>query len=750
MIENVAMNLPRLVLWSLMYLPLTCFSQGTITGKVISPADAPLIGAHVWIENVARGAFTDHRGRFQITQVPSGSHALSITHVGYTSLREEIKVEGVEKLERTFRLAPGDVMLADVLVSAGTGLPVNAFTQVDIMLRPVNTSQDILRMIPGLFIAQHAGGGKAEQIFLRGFDIDHGTDLNLEVDGMPVNMVSHAHGQGYSDLHFVIPELIDYVDFNPGPYRADKGDFATAGYVSFVTKAALDENFARVEAGRFGTVRTVVGTNIGANENSFGYVAGEYFRSDGYFESPQDFDRINLVTRYTVNAGKADEVSMLGSYFTSAWNASGQVPERAIRSGRISRFGAIDDTEGGETRRVNTMVRHHHTFDDGGSFEHQLFASRYDFDLFSNFTFYLNDPLNGDQIRQQESRMLYGYKARYKRHASLFGKHLELEFGGGVRHDDIDDIALMHTVKREFLEDVQRGDIRETNLNAYTEVRLELDDSWSLRAGLRLDHFRFAYDNRMALTSKSVNKTIVSPKLNLDYRISPAARLYLRSGIGFHSNDARVVVAEDGKDVLPRAYGIDLGGDFRIGQNLLLHMAIWQLDLDQEFVYVGDEGVVEPGGKTRRRGVDVSVRYQLLPGLFFDGDLNFTRPVSRDDPAGEDHIPLAPVISSVGGLTVRNRHGFNSSLRYRYLGNRPANEDNSVVAGGYVLADLVLNYSRPPYEVGVTVQNLFDVEWNEAQFDTESRLFDEASPVSEIHFTPGVSRFFQFHVSFFW
>src|SRR5690606_8758325 len=298
------MNYFYKTLWLLVCMPFVSFSQSVISGKVMSSSTGePLAGVHVLLENIMLGAFTDHQGRFQIREIPAGSHALSITYVGYTSLKEEIKVDGLQRFERIFSLTPGEILLSDVLVSAGTDGPVNTFTQVDIKLRPVNTSQDILRMIPGLFIAQHAGGGKAEQIFLRGFDIDHGTDLSLVVDGMPVNMVSHAHGQGYSDLHFVIPELINYVDLSPGPYRADKGDFATAGYVSFVTRTTLDENFANVEAGQFGTVRTAAGVNLGANENAFGYLAGEYFRSDGYFESPQDFDRINLVGRYTLNAG---------------------------------------------------------------------------------------------------------------------------------------------------------------------------------------------------------------------------------------------------------------------------------------------------------------------------------------------------------------------------------------------------------------------------------------------------------------
>lgn len=609
-----------------MCLPFVAFSQTTINGRLVNGSThEPLAGAHVLVDSLGRGTMTDNLGRFQIGEIPAGEYQLSITHVGYTALHESIRVSAAERFDKTFALTPGQVLLADVLVSAGNEAPVNALTQLDIKLRPVNTSQDVLRMIPGLFIAQHAGGGKAEQIFLRGFDIDHGTDLHLEVDGIPVNMVSHAHGQGYSDLHFLIPELIKYVDFNPGPYRADKGDFATAGYVSFVTKAALDENFARIEGGRFGAFRTAAGINV-PGDAGYGYVAGEYFRSEGYFESPQDFNRVNLVSKYSFKLSDDDDLTVTGSYFGSTWNASGQIPERAVRSGMISRFGSLDDTEGGETRRINAMIRHHHAFNDGGTLEHQLFATRYDFDLFSNFTFYLADPVNGDQIEQEESRLMFGYKARYKRQARFIGKPLEIEVGGGVRQDRIDDIALSRTVKREFLEDVQRGDILETNFNAYSEGTLRLNDAWSIRSGVRVDHLRFRYDDWIARTSNATGKTMISPKLTMDYRVGLAAQLYLQAGIGFHSNDARVVVAESGRDVLPKAYGIDLGGNFKIGQNLLAHAALWQLDLDQEFVYVGDEGVVEPGGRTRRRGLDVSLRYQLSRHLFVDADLNLTRP----------------------------------------------------------------------------------------------------------------------------
>ncbi|CAN0329520.1 unnamed protein product, partial [Phaeothamnion confervicola] len=389
---------------------------------------------------------------------------------------------------------PGSIELADVVISASTDRPMNTLSPIDIKLRPTNTSQDILRMVPGLFIAQHAGGGKAEQIFLRGFDIDHGTDINLEVDGLPVNMVSHAHGQGYSDLHFLIPELVQLVDFDKGPYFADKGDFTTAGYVSFQTRNSLDKNFFKAEGGQFGTFRGVGGINLfpkGSKQS--GYIASEFYRSDGYFESPQDFKRFNVSGKYSNQFTATDRITFGASFFNSNWDASGQIPERAVKSGDISRFGSLDNTEGGKTGRVNAYVKHTHLFGGGSTFDQQAYAVHYNFNLFSNFTFFLNDPINGDQIQQKESRMIYGYKANYHTSGNLFGKELLSHVGGGFRYDDVNDIRLSNTVKREFLSSVQRGDVDEANVNAFVSETLALSDRWSLNTAVRFDYFSFQY-----------------------------------------------------------------------------------------------------------------------------------------------------------------------------------------------------------------------------------------------------------------
>jgi outer membrane receptor protein involved in Fe transport len=278
---------------------------------------------------------------------------------------------------------------------------------------------------------------------------------------------------------------------------------------------------------------------------------------------------------------------------------------------------------------------------------------------------------------------------------------------------------------------------------------LLLNDQLSIDAGIRFDYFYFNYSDLLAGTEKSNGKSIVSPKLTFNYQLNEKTKIYLRSGLGFHSNDARVVVEQNSMETLPRGFGIDLGTDLKLTDHLLVYAALWRLDLDQEFVYVGDEGVVEPSGRTKREGVDLSVRCQLLPWLFFDGDVNYSKSKLKDDPEGKNYIPLAPTFTSIGGLTFKTKDGFNGSLRYRYMDDRPANENNSVVAEGYFLTDVVMNYTRPKFEVGLSIQNLFNTEWKEAQFDTESRLQNETEPVSEIHFTPGTPFFIKLQATFF-
>jgi hypothetical protein len=732
-------------------LSFTSFAQGIITGKTFDENKKALTGAHILLKETGTVNIVDAVGNFRINNIPEGTYTIQVSFIGYETISQVVDVmDGSTTFVET-KMKAGNIELGDLVVSSSAQQPFNTLTPVDIQLRPTNTSQDILRIVPGLFIAQHAGGGKAEQIFLRGFDIDHGTDLNLEVDGLPVNMVSHAHGQGYSDLHFVIPELINYVDFNKGPYFADRGDFTTAGFVDFQTKNVLEDNFAKVEGGQFGTFRTAVGINLFSKEHerTTGYIGTEFYRTDGFVESPQDFNRFNITTKISTRLKNNDNLTAGASFFKSKWDASGQIPTRAVNAGLITRFGSIDNSEGGETSRLNLFLKHNHQFQNGDYFKQQAYAVHYGFDLFSNFTFYLNDPLNGDQIRQEESRMIYGYKSNYTTSGLFLGKELISDIGVGLRLDDVNDVSLSRAVKRSFLIYAQRGHVQEANINGYISETLVLSELWSLNAALRFDYFNFRYDNKLTATENTVGKGIASPKLNINYQLNQNTQLYLKTGLGFHSNDARVVTEQTSNEILPRAYGVDLGINTKITERLFVHAAIWGLDLDQEFIYVGDEGIVEPSGRTRRAGLDLSLRYEIITGLFLDGDLNLTKPKARDEAEGQDYVPLAPTFSSIGGISYEMKNGFNGTLRYRYIGDRAANEDKSVIAEGYFLADAVVNYRKEKFEVGLSAENLFDIDWNEAQFDTESRLMEESDSVSEIHFTPGTPFFVKMKFTFF-
>ncbi len=308
------------------------------------------------------------------------------------------------------------------------------------------------------------------------------------------------------------------------------------------------------------------------------------------------------------------------------------------------------------------------------------------------------------------------------------------------------------TKKRStFLSYAALGDIDELNAGLFADEIWEISDKFSINAGFRFDQFSFGYVNGLdtLFSHPVVYANVVSPKLNFYYNPSSAVQLYLKSGVGFHSNDARVVVPQNGLQILPRAFGIDLGAFIKPFPRLLLNVAVWGLDLEQEFVYVGDEAVVEPSGKTRRYGADFSARYQVLDWLFVDTDLNYTVPRSKEGEEGENFIPLAPTFTSIGGLTSKFRKGLNASLRYRYIGDRPANENDSVTAPGYFLLDGAVTYTKHKFELGLSFENLLNVDWNEAQFDTESRLFDEPAAVSELHYTPGTPFFVKGSVSFF-
>lgn len=718
-----------------------------LRGRITDQEGYPLADVTLRHLSSGRHVHTGPRGRFSIENVSPGD-TLLISRLGYGYRQYVINKAQIQD-GLTLALDERPIELRQVNVAP----EINALSEVatvDLQTQPVNSSQEVLRKVPGLFIGQHAGGGKAEQIFLRGFDIDHGTDVNITVDGMPVNMVSHAHGQGYADLHFLIPETIEDIDFGKGPYYADRGNFTTAGYVDFRTKTRLRQSEVRVEGGSFNTLRTVALLDLlgEENEKQDAYFAGEYYLTDGPFVSSQHFNRFNLMGSYQAQIDDRQRIRLQASHFQSKWDASGQIPQRAVDAGQIGRFGAIDDTEGGYTQRTNLNLQHTRFIDERSFVRSQAYYSQYEFELFSNFTFFLEDPENGDQIRQFEDRSLMGASSTFHRRYGLGGSDVHFRAGVGLRHDRVDDNTLTRTRnRRQPLDTLALGDVSETNHYAFADAEFDFGH-WLIQPGLRIDYFTFEYVNRLQplYNTQADNGAVASPKLNIVYAPTPQWQLYLKNGLGFHSNDSRVVVERSARQTLPQAYGSDLGAIWKPTSRIWLNTALWYLYLEQEFVYVGDAGIVEPSGETQRTGIDLGLRYQLLDWLFLDGDVNYAFARSLEAESGADYIPLAPDWTSAGGLAVRHPSGITGGLRYRYIDDRPANEDNSIVAEGYTVVDANLGYQSGPWQVAVIVENLFDVNWNETQFATESRLRNEAQPVEEIHFTPGIPFFLKARV----
>lgn len=701
--------------------------------------------ADVYVQNLSTEAHahTDARGTFRIRATAGDS--LLLSHLDYA-----LKIWVVANDSAEITLEPQMVSIEPILLSLLT-YKVSYFSDIDLKMQPLQSSQELLTKVPGLFIGQHAGGGKAEQIFLRGFDIDHGTDIQINVDGMPVNMVSHAHGQGYADLHFVIPETIENIDFGKGPYSARHGNFTTAGYVDMQTKKRLHESRVQFGVGQFNTRRFLGLLSLVNQPKHSAYVASEYLLSDGPFDSPQHFNRLNLFGKYHGQLDGNNSLSISASHFQSRWDASGQIPIRAIESGLIGRFGAIDDTEGGETSRSNVVVNHVKQLGAHHFVKSNFYYSRYMFDLYSNFTFFLDDPVNGDQIRQYEARDVFGGQSEWNRQVTLGQTQMQLQAGAGFRRDHSKNNGLYHTKRRlETLSTLQLGNIQETAFFGYASAKIQAG-KWMIQPSLRIDHFDFSYDDMLSANydTRAQQKSTVSPKLAINYQLNDQMQLYTQFGRGFHSNDTRVILMNEADKILPAAYGTDLGMHWKPSPRMLVNVALWQLFMEQEFVYVGDAGIVEPSGKTQRAGIELAWRYQILDWLFWRADANYTYARSIEAPAGEDYIPLAPDFTAVAGLQAQHKSGLYGSLQARYMDARPANEDGSITAEGYLVTDLKLGYRYRNIDINLNVLNLLDTQWKETQFATLSRLANEPQGVEEIHFIPGTPRFVQLNLAYF-
>ncbi len=714
-----------------LYITLICtisiFLRSQSKGIVFDEFQHGIQGATIQVFNKGTHSHSDEFGRFELNNVNTGD-SIRISVLGYSS-----RVIAIMDLNHflEIKLSESPIFLNDVEVNS----KINQNLQkIDLSLRPIQNSQELLKYVPGLFIAQHAGAGKAEQIFLRGFDIDHGTDISISVDDLiPVNMVSHAHGQGYSDLHFIIPESVQAIEFDKGSYDARKGNFATAGYVNFKLKEKINATQISMEAGSFDFYRFSSLIPIFNLNKSNAYIGGEYLSSQGYFDSPQGLKKVNLLAKFNYQFNSSSGIKFTSTFFRSHWTASGQIPTRAVNDRTISRFGAIDPTEGGKTSRVNIKSEYYYSRNIHELYKIKAYYSSYDFELYSNFTFFLNDTINGDQIKQKENRNIYGIESTYDRDLRI-GK---LSVGIGSRYDNIPNSVLLNTKnKTVLLNTISNGRINEINSYSYLGYLLNYK-KFDLDIQARLDRFDMMFDNLIISEVKNYSEYRFSPKFNLQYLLNEKISTYLKTGLGYHSNDTRIIALENNANVTTLSKNADVGLQYKWSDNSILHSGLWYIGLEDELVYVGDEGIVESSGQTKRLGWELGLRSQFFKYFTLDIDASYTLANSVDDPEGENYIPLAVKWCSEGGLQFNNNKKFSAGLRYRFIGDRPANEDYSIVAPGYFILDATAGYQVKNIRFGLNLENILNTEWNEAQFATLSRLKNELNPVEEINFTPG-------------
>jgi outer membrane receptor protein involved in Fe transport len=563
----------------------------TVTGRVVeATGGAPLAGATVaWLaQTEPTAAVSDGSGGFTL-RIPRDTVLLVVSRPGFAHDTVAVKPD-----DRTLvlRLRQAPFEFDPLTVTAERNFSAASSTSIrdlDIRLRPRESSHELLRLAAGVAIAQHGGGGKPEQIFLRGFDADHGTDVAITVDGTPVNMVSHGHGQGYADLHFLLPEVVERVDIRKGPFAPQDGDLATAGALALRTRDRLTHGVAGMRAGSLGRRRIFVAVPFGGDATgSGGYVAAAGHVSDGPFEFPDRHRRVNVFGKWTAPLAPATDAFASASGYVAEWNASGQIPERAVREGRIARFGAIDPSEGGASRRHEVSAGLRSGPGANAEWEARLYAVRYDMQLFSNFTFFLADSVRGDGIEQLDDRYQGGLQATYARTSSLLGRHARWATGAGSRVDRAD-IALYHQDQRQRIAPRVLSRIAQGNSFAWAAYDVELSPRAHLQLGLRGDLFRFGVSDLLAGTESTFAQAsgvrwhgIVSPKANFAYRLSEGTTLFANVANGFHSNHARdVILADPTDEVLPRATAAELGSrhTWRGGSAAV---AFWATDFESE------------------------------------------------------------------------------------------------------------------------------------------------------------------------
>jgi len=616
-------------------------------------------------------------------------------------------------------------------------------TSEELSNRPLLRPAEVLEAVPGLVVTQHSGAGKANQYFLRGFNLDHGTDFATYVDGVPVNMPTQAHGQGYSDLNFLIPELIERIDYRKGVYYAEEGDFSAAGAAEIHYRARLDAPFVTLSAGAGGYRRIVAATStvLGGGELLLG---GEYGLTNGPWVLPEGYQRLSGLVKYT-HGDDERGYALTAMGHAGHWQATDQIPQRAVSAGLISRFGYIDPTDGGRSRRSSVSGEAWGRLG-AGSWRAGVYVLSYRLDLFSNFT-YFTDPVHGDQFEQYDNRQVYGASCSYSLPLTLFAEPGTLRTGIQIRDDHIDPVALYDTTARVRWRAVSVSEVRVRSATLYAAWELRPAPWWRVTLGARFDSDRFEVHASLPANSGTASAALVSPKLTLAFGPWNATEYFLDFGQGFHSNDARgTTISVDPNDgvtpvskvtPLVRATGAEAGVRSRPLPSLELAAALWTLRLDSELVLDNDASAIVPSAATRRYGLELSAVWHPQPWMRVDFDLAGTRArFTGFDPAGQ-YLPNAPQEVVALGLEINRPSGWFGGAHVRYFGATPLTQDGAVRSRPSLQLNGEVGYRfNPALSAAVSVFNLLDRRDDDIEYDYASRLRGEAAAVSDLHFHP--------------
>lgn len=609
--------------------------------------------------------------------------------------------------------------------SASEGVIGNA----EISDRPLLRTGEVLEFIPGMVVTQHSGSGKANQYFLRGFNLDHGTDFSTSIDGMPINMRSHGHGQGYTDLSFIMPELISQIEYQKGAYHADSGDFSAAGSARFsvmdrtVTAMSLglgQDNFRRLLA-------------KGSSKQGSGnlLLAGELQQYDGpWRDIKEDVAKLNGLARYSQPLASG-QLSITAMAYDNSWNAADQIPARAVASGQIDRLGSLDPTVGGDSNRYSLSAT---WYSDAWQANAYLIDS--EMDLWSNFTYFLTDPLNGDQFQQVDKRQILGGELSHHWHHRVGEFAVEHVVGVQLRYDDIAEVGLYNTRARQRLDTVRSDKVEQGSVGLYSQSDIQLNADWTAHLGLRYDYMDTSVTSALTTAnSGTVSDDIVSLKAGISYQFAPNWQAYLNTGQGFHSNDARgattlanplSLAAVDPVDLLVKSDGAELGLRFFDYTAFNASVALWYLQLDSELLYVGDAGTNEPNRGSERYGVELAAYYWLGSNWSLDAELALTR--SRFTGLAEDDGNYVdgslPLVASMG-LIYKADSPWQVSVRLRHFGKRTLDSFNQQRSAATTVMNVGYQYAWQQWQFGLNIMNLFNSKDNDIDYFYSSRLQGE-------------------------